>query len=168
MKYYLTCLILLLSLSTYAIKLQDAGRCIQVTIDAEKTKISLKKLETAIIKFKLTNCSVSRNFFIDKNAMTDYESPAAMLYFKVYRCEQNCVPYEYKKVSVQKVSNNVEYEIAPGFSYTYAFHLFELYKIAEPGYYRIVGYYRPEPGGTDSAQGDYIATSNELEILITP
>jgi hypothetical protein len=170
MKRYLTLVVLLvLSLSATARKLQEGGRCIQVAIDAPKVKLSMKKLEKAEVKFKITNCSSDRNFFVDKNTMTEYESKDAVLYFKVYRCEgSNCQPYEYKKVSVSRVSEPSLFEVPSGFSYTYTFQLFELYKILEPGYYKLVGYYHPEPYSTDATLKNYVATSNELEILITP
>ena len=162
MRVIIATLAVLLSFAAHA---QDAAYCYQVKVDT-KHKLSLKKQEESIVKFKLTNCS-GQDLLIDKNAATEYESPKAALFFKVYRCEEDCVPYAVKKQYYQKVSDTVPYIIRPGFSYTYEFPLFELYRIAEPGTYKLVGCYRRQVPGNDGQPVDYLVESEGVEITVT-
>lgn len=163
MRHYTIILAMLLSFVANA---QDASYCMQLKIEPVKHKMSMKHLETAIIKYKLTNCG-GQELIIDKNAATEYESNTATVFFKIYRCEADCLPYAYKKQYFKKVSDVLPYAIKPNYSYTFEFPLFELYTITEPGTYKIVGYYRKTVPGADGIPTEYTVESESVDITVT-
>jgi hypothetical protein len=160
------CTIVLALLLSFAANAQDAAYYAQLKIEPVKKKLSMKQLETAIIKYKLTNCS-GQELVVDRNAATEYESTTATVFFKIYRCEAECLPYAFKKQYFKKVSDVIPYTIKPTYSYTYDFPLFELYTITEPGVYKIVGYYRKMIPGADGQQVEYLVTSEAIDITVT-
>lgn len=163
MRAFITAIAILFAATAYA---QDATYCLQLKIEPVKHKLSMKQLETGIIKYKLTNCS-GQELIIDKNAATEYESETAIIFFKIYRCEADCLPYAYKKQYYKKVSDVVPYTVKASYSYTYDFLLFELYTIIEPGVYKIVGYYRKMIPGANGTPKEYLVASDAIDITVT-